>query len=410
MNENRDKDVIFTTPPQETGPKKTEPKSAAPQGTEEKERTGAVSLREDASAPAPSRNEGVAGGTSDRASGQKGTLPQEERKVCSSNQSAEKSAHTAEAEPDLAYKNGKEVFKSGILGFFIGLAVIVPGVSGSTVAIIFRLYDKLLYALGNIVRRFRKCVRFLAPIAVGLVIGFILGFLAIQKLINISPFTVIGLFAGLMLGAFPAVYDEVRTEKKTPLRVGLFLLGLAVPVAVAVCSVFLSEGGQSLEGLNVGHYLLFLVLGYLVAITQVVPGLSATAILMAFGYFTAIMDSVHLSYWQSNPAVFGVYACLGVGFVLGLVTFSKLLTKLFARSRAAAFFVIVGLSLGSIVTMFFNPDVYAVYLRWTTDLNVLDLTLGIVLFVVGIVAAYLFVRYERSKKRAPAVPKSGRTI
>ena len=79
MNENRDKDVIFTTPPQETGPKKTEPKAAAPQGTEEKERTGAVSLREDASASAPPRNEGAAGGTSDGASGQKGTLPQEER-------------------------------------------------------------------------------------------------------------------------------------------------------------------------------------------------------------------------------------------------------------------------------------------------------------------------------------------
>ncbi len=303
-----------------------------------------------------------------------------------------------ETEPDLRYRNGKEVVKGGVLGFFIGLAVIVPGVSGSTVAIIFRLYHKLLYALGNIVRRFKKCIRFLLPIALGLIVGFVLGFLAIQRLIEISPFTIIGLFAGLMLGAFPAVYDEVRTEKKTPLRIGLFALGLAIPVAIAVVSVFASEGAQPLEGLNAGHYILFLVLGYLVAVTQVVPGLSATAILMAFGYFTSIMNSVHLSYWQQNPAVFGVYACLAVGFILGLVTFSKLLTKIFAKRRAAAFFVIVGLSLGSIVTMFFNPDVYAVYQSWTTQLNVLDLSLGLVLFAVGIVAAYLFVRYERRKK------------
>ena len=48
---------------------------------------------------------------------------------------------------DLRYQNGKEVFKGGVLGAFIGLAVIVPGVSGSAVAIIFRLYEKLLYAL-----------------------------------------------------------------------------------------------------------------------------------------------------------------------------------------------------------------------------------------------------------------------
>lgn len=308
----------------------------------------------------------------------------------------------AEEEPDLRYKNGKEVAKGGVLGFFIGLAVIVPGVSGSTVAIIFKLYNKLLYALGNIVRKFKKCAKFLLPIAVGLVVGFVLGFLAIQRLIDISPFTVIGLFAGLMLGAFPAVYDEVRAERKTPLRLGLFALGLAIPVVIAVVSTFGSEGAQSLTGLNAGHYILFLVLGYIMAITQVVPGLSATAILMAFGYFTPIMESVHLSYWQENPAVFGVYACLAVGFLLGLVTFSKLLTKIFAKRRAAAFFVIVGLSLGSVVTMFFNPDVYAVYTGWAeSGVNALDLALGLVLFAVGIVIAYLFVRYERKKSGAP---------
>lgn len=50
--------------------------------------------------------------------------------------------------PDLGYKNGKEIAKSGLLGLFIGLAIIVPGVSGSTVAIIFKLYDKLIYAFG----------------------------------------------------------------------------------------------------------------------------------------------------------------------------------------------------------------------------------------------------------------------
>lgn len=364
--ENKDKDVIFTTPAQ------TE--EAAPAQTENMQ-SGDASAQSGKSVPTQRGAE----------------LPPQEDKAALS-QKKEDDA------PDLKYKNGKEVAKGGILGFFIGLAVIVPGVSGSTVAIIFKLYDKLLYALGNIVRRFKLCAKFLLPIALGLIIGFVLGFLAIQQLIDISPFTIIGLFAGLMLGAFPAVYDEIRNEKKTPLRLGLFAIGLAVPIAVALVSVFVSEGTQSLEGLNAGHYILFLVLGYLVAITQVVPGLSATAILMAFGYFTSIMDSVHLSYWQQNPAVFGVYACLGVGFILGLVTFSKLLTKIFAKRRAAAFFIIVGLSLGSIVTMFFNPDVYAVYQSWTTSLNVLDLSLGLVLFVVGVVVAYLFVCYERRKK------------
>ena len=56
---------------------------------------------------------------------------------------------TVYSELSLKFANRKEVLKSALLGAFIGLAIIVPGVSGSAVAIIFRLYEKLLFALGN---------------------------------------------------------------------------------------------------------------------------------------------------------------------------------------------------------------------------------------------------------------------
>ena len=298
----------------------------------------------------------------------------------------------------LKYKNGKEVAKGGLLGVFIGLAVIVPGVSGSTVAIIFKLYHKLLFAIGNIFKKFKKCAAFLLPVVIGLVIGFVAGFFAIQRVLNVAPFTVIGLFAGLMLGAFPAVKDEIKGEKKSAGRVLLFVLGLAVPIVISLVSTLCVAGAHSLENLQWYHYLLFLVLGYIVAITQIVPGLSATAILMVFGYFSPLMDSVHLSYWQANPQVFLVYLCLVIGFAAGLVTFSKALTKIFDRAKKPAFFLITGLSLGSVVTMFFNPDVYAVYKSWAAGSPfALDLSLGIALFAVGCVVAYLFVRYERKK-------------
>ena len=52
--------------------------------------------------------------------------------------------------------NKKTWCKSALLGFFIGLAVIVPGISGSTVAIIFKLYDQFLYAVGNLFKKFKK--------------------------------------------------------------------------------------------------------------------------------------------------------------------------------------------------------------------------------------------------------------
>ncbi len=330
------------------------------------------------------------------------TETQNEENVSSENgQEQAAQVQPAEGLPSLKYKDKKEVLRGGLLGFFIGLAIIVPGVSGSAVAIIFRLYDKLLYALGNLLRRFRACVRFLLPVAAGAVIGLLLGFFAVQRLLDIAMFAVVGLFAGLMAGAYPAVTDEIKGERKSAPRLLLFAAGFLVPVAVSLVASFASPEGQSLQGLSWYHYVLFLVLGYVVAVTQVVPGLSATALLMMTGWFTPLMQSVHLSYWQADPQVFAVYACLAAGFVLGLLTFSKLLTKLFARCRKTAFFAIAGLSLGSVVTMFFNPEMYALYKSWAGGVPVLQLVLGILLFFAGAAAAYFFVRYERRHAPLP---------
>lgn len=299
---------------------------------------------------------------------------------------------------DLRYQNGKEVFKGGVLGAFIGLAVIVPGVSGSAVAIIFRLYEKLLYALGGIFRRFKESARFLLPIALGGIVGLAAGFFGVRFLLNLLPFAIVALFAGLMLGAFPAVTDEIKGEKPTPLRIILFLLGLLFPIGLSALSVFGTPDMLSLDNLSWYHYILFLLVGYTIAVTQLVPGLSATALLMTFGCFTPLMNSVSLTYWQENPMVLLVYACLAVGFVLGLLTFSSGLSRLLEKKRAPAFYTIAGLSLGSIVTMFFNPEIVEVYESWTISAAMWrELGIGMALFGIGIIAATYFVRYERNR-------------
>lgn len=300
--------------------------------------------------------------------------------------------------------NKKTWCKSALLGFFIGLAVIVPGISGSTVAIIFKLYDQFLYAVGNLFKSFKKCFLFLLPIGIGLIIGVLLGFIAVKELLALLPFAIVCLFAGLMCGAFPAVKDELKGAKRTPLRIVLFALGVMVPLAIGCLSAFLTMG----EGATADvfafvqwwHFPLAVLIGGVVGLTQVVPGLSASAFLMAVGWFSSVVESVSLTYWKSNPAVFFVYAGLGIGFLVGIFGFSKLLTYLFGRARYTAYSAIVGLSLGSILSMFCNGDIIEVYLSWKTGAAAnlaLDIALGIVLFAVGVAGAYLLVRYQRKK-------------
>ena len=298
----------------------------------------------------------------------------------------------------LKYPDKKAVAKSGAMGALIGLAVIVPGISGSAIAIIFRLYDKLIFAAGHFFRRFRQCLRFLLPIAIGLAAGLILGLFSVQKLIDLQPFAVIALFAGLMTGALPALTDPIRGVRPNAKQCGLSAAGLLFPILLSVASVFLSAEARSFDDLRVYHFLLFLLLGYAVAITQLVPGLSASVLLMICGYFKPFLDSFSLTYWSSNPIIFLVYACFAVGFVAGLLTFSKLLDRILQRHRNSFSFTVVGLSVGSVLTMFFNPDILPVYRGWSgSSAMALELCLGIALFAVGAALSYLLVRFERKK-------------
>ncbi len=298
--------------------------------------------------------------------------------------------------------NKKTWCKSALLGFFVGLAVIVPGISGSTVAIIFKLYDQFLYALGNLFKKFKQCFAFLLPIGIGIIIGVLLGFITVKQLLELLPFAVVCLFAGLMSGAFPAVQDEVKGMQWTVKRVALFVVGLLIPVALGCTSALLaSSSGRGADVFaNVAWWqvVLALVVGFIVGVTQIVPGLSASAFLMAVGWFGSLVASVSMTYWKGNTAIFLVYGGLGIGFLLGLFIFSKLLTYLFGRARHTSYSMIVGLSLGSILSMFCNGDMLAVYTAWAKSGVVwLDLLLGVALFALGAFGAYALVKYQRKR-------------
>ena len=296
----------------------------------------------------------------------------------------------------IAY-NKKTWCKSAVLGFFVGLAVIVPGISGSTVAIIFKLYDAFLYAVSNLFKQFRRCFFFLLPIAIGIVIGLAAGFFTVQKALEYIPFAIVGGFAGLMCGAFPAVTDELKGAERTPKRVALFLAGVAIPVAAAICSIVLS-GGAGKDFSAWWRIALCVPVGAIVGLTQVVPGLSASAILMSIGYFTPLVESVHVTYWKANPIIFLTYAALGIGFLIGIFFSSGALTRAFEKARHTAYSMIVGLSLGSIIAMFCNVEIFAVYKAWAKSGIVWkDFWLGVALFAAGAAIAYLLVRYQRKK-------------
>ena len=139
---------------------------------------------------------------------------------------------------ELTYKSFKEILVSIIVGFSIGLSVIVPGISGSSIAIIMKVYDKMMYAFSNLFKKFKVCFIFLVPIGIGVAIGFILGFALVKILLNAFPFITICFFVGLMVGTYPILFNEIKDEKLTINRKILFVVGILIPLLITVASMF----------------------------------------------------------------------------------------------------------------------------------------------------------------------------
>jgi putative membrane protein len=311
-------------------------------------------------------------------------------------------------------------FKSLLLGFILGIAVVVPGISGAAIAIIFKLYDKLLYAVGNIFKKFKTCFLYLLPIILGIIVGFVVGFLAVKALLKIVPFSMILLFAGLMIGALPSITNEIKGSKKNGTNLSLLILGILIPLAVTGLTVYLSRSSiftNSTTTSTAGSiadsvfgetypiwlYLVMFPIGMVLGLTQVIPGLSATAFLMMVGYYSAIVDTVDskLAYWKAHPQIFIIYLALALGFLVGYFLTSKVMSGLLKKNRSLTYHAIVGLSIGSIVTMFVSSDMFQdVYVNWYYNgIDIRDLLIGIVLLLVGFAISFGLVLYSRKKDK-----------
>ncbi len=324
-----------------------------------------------------------------------------------------------EYEDVLGKYNTKKWWLSFLFGIILGIAVVVPGISGAAIAIIFKLYDKMIFAFGNLFKKFSKCFFFLLPIGIGFIVGFPAGFFAIKWLLGIVPFAMICCFAGLMIGSFPVVFQEIKGSSKTTGKSLVFLSGILVPLLIGGIAVLLSKGsfedpylsltqGEDTKDYQLAIdtfkdfpwwlYVIAVPIGFVLGLTQVVPGLSATAFLMMIGYFKALVSSVSMEYFKLYPQIFAFYLLMAVGVILGFVLTSKVIDKLFSWNRDFVYHLIVGLSLGSIIAIFLNTDSVAIYVAWANGLtqkSIIDLAISLPLMVAGFFGSYSLVRYQR---------------
>ena len=228
-------------------------------------------------------------------------------------------------------------------GILIGIGNIAPGLSGGVIAVVLNVYDRLINGIKDIFKHPIKIVKSMWGLLVGIVIGALISFVVIIKLIELFPIPLMMLFVGFIIGPIPQIYEKVKHEKKTFIDYFAFIFVILIIVSLSLVK---SESG-SFE--SVSPVALFFI-GVIAASTMIIPGISGTAILMVIGVFTYLVETINglldagLAFDISLIFDYGVLLIpFGLGLVIGMVLLAKGVSKLFEKYTRTMNCAIIGL-------------------------------------------------------------------
>ena len=223
-------------------------------------------------------------------------------------------------------------------GIIVGIGGVAPGLSGSVLLIIFGLYRKTLEALGTLLTDFRKKVRFLLPLAGGMVIGVLLFSKVIDYLLRFHEMPTRFCFLGLILGTLPMVWREVKKEGFS--RKYLLLIALAAGLGVW----FFTVNPAAFPQVTDPTLLQSVLLGVAVAATAIIPGVDPAVFLSTLGFYEMYVAAL-------ANLDFSVLVPMAVGLGIGAVAISRGMNLLFRRFYTASYSIIFGIFLSMIPNM-----------------------------------------------------------
>lgn len=273
-----------------------------------------------------------------------------------------------------------------IRGILIGVANVIPGVSGGTMAVSLGVYDRLISSLTGIFKNLKKSLATLIPILIGAAVGIVGFAFLIEYLFAEFPVATCLTFTGLILGGLPILAASLKKElrkKQTGIRAGhivAFLILFAFGIGMSLAG---GEGkAVSLEHVNVLGALLLFVIGVVASATMVVPGVSGSMVLMILGYYNSIISSITdfisaLKSFDMAGLLHGVTVLLpfGLGVLIGIFLIAKLIEFLFHRYAALTYSAILGLIIASPFAIFINMG--------SVPIRLGEILVGILLLAVG---------------------------
>lgn len=285
---------------------------------------------------------------------------------------------------------GKEFLLNMLKGGAIGIAMIIPGVSGGTLAVLMGVYDKIIDSINGLFKNFKQSFLFLLPILLGAVFAFAAMYFPLKYALEYAPFPTILLFAGFMLGSCPDLILQSRDNGFKKFDVA----SVIIPLAVVVGICFIPNMGlvDLSSSMSTGGYFLLVLMGFLASCALVVPGISGSMLMLIFGYYKPLMDTLKGVFFDFGHSVLVLF-CFAIGVVIGFFTIAKLMQLLLKKFPRSTMWAIVGFVIGSIPAV-----IITFFHEYGVDyLNALQISLGVVTFIVGAVATFLLALFVKKK-------------
>ena len=274
----------------------------------------------------------------------------------------------------------KEEGRNFIIGTVVGIASILPGVSGGLIAVLCGVYERLIEDLSYLRTKIFSDFRFLLTIGLGLLFGMLACTLVLDWTLDAFALPCMAFFFGLIFAQIPEVYGFSREDGVKPGK--SHWLWTAIGFAMCVGLMFINSEGTPIDvdDHSVTNFVLFMLCGVVLAVSKIMPGISGSSLLIAMGMFELTISSVaHLQMFFIIP--------LGIGLLIGLFGFAKVMDRCLKNYRKHTYMLILGLTLGSL--MIILAEVFGMHPQVT------DWVIVAIMIVAGVAVSYGFTYYGK---------------
>lgn len=224
----------------------------------------------------------------------------------------------------------------------VGSTMLVPGVSGGSMAMILGIYTKLISSVSSFMKNKTGNFFFLAVFLAGSLLGIVSFSRPILHLIETYPMPMLYFFMGAVAGSVPLMLRQAQIKHfswTTPVYIMLGFLTVFFFETTPISSVSADESA------NWYTYLLLIIAGFIAAIALVLPGISVSYMLLLLGLYDETMRAASEFYLP-------FLLPLGLGLIAGILLTTKLLEKFMNEYPRPTFLIILGFILGSLLELY----------------------------------------------------------